>query len=659
MKSLSALIIWFALAVGAVAAQTPPVTVSDQFYNAIRSGDIGQLQALLKNGADVNAKERRGGATPLMHAAAFGSEEAMTLLIDKGADVNARSAGNATALMWAVGDIAKVRLLVARGADVNAVSESGRSALLLAAMSDRSAEVVRLLLSRKADPHVVDVEQATTLVAATVGGDNDTIRQLVQAGVNVNAGNRLGVTPLMNAAATGNLDAVRLLITRGANVNAVSGPPGEKVKNGTIALGQFTPLILASAYGPVAVVKALLDAGADINAAEARGMTALMYASATDHGDPEIAKMLLARGADVRIKTPQGETAADWAQKSGATPVLALLQAAGGTAAPMPAHGAPDPAPTTLSRSVARGVGLLERMSGTFFVNGACGACHAQNITDIATMAARKRGVRIDEPAAAQRAGGASAAFSATATRLLERFDGPALDILLYTLAGFAASAHAPDRATDALVYNVAAQQMRDGRWQQGGVPRPPIEDGDFSRTALGIRALKVYGLPARDAEMKDRIQRAASWMRSAKPRTAEDRAFRLLGLSWGGADAGTLQRAARDILATQREDSGWGQRDEMASDAYATGLSIYALLESGALQPSNPAVQRGVNYLILSQRADGSWFVRSRSPKFQPYFDGGFPYGQDQWISSMATGWATAALASAITSVDGVTALR
>jgi hypothetical protein len=38
---------------------------------------------------------------------------------------------------------------------------------------------------------------------------------------------------------------------------------------------------------------------------------------------------------------------------------------------------------------------------------------------------------------------------------------------------------------------------------------------------------------------------------------------------------------------------------------------------------------------------------VRSRSPKFQPYFEGGFPYGQDQWISSMATGWATAALAS------------
>jgi hypothetical protein len=42
---------------------------------------------------------------------------------------------------------------------------------------------------------------------------------------------------------------------------------------------------------------------------------------------------------------------------------------------------------------------------------------------------------------------------------------------------------------------------------------------------------------------------------------------------------------------------------------------------------------------------------VRSRSPKFQPYFDGGFPYEHDQWISSMATGWATAAIAN---SLDG-----
>ena len=60
-------------------------------------------------------------------------------------------------------------------------------------------------------------------------------------------------------------------------------------------------------------------------------------------------------------------------------------------------------------------------------------------------------------------------------------------------------------------------------------------------------------------------------------------------------------------------------------------------------------AFQRGVKYLLSTQHADGSWYVRSRAPKFQPFFESGFPYGHDQWISSMATGWAAAALVMTI----------
>jgi ankyrin repeat protein len=639
-------------------AQVPDLDLADQFYKAVRGSDRAHVEQLLQNGADVNLRDRRGGATPLMYAAALGSLDTMTLLIDKGADVNARSTGGATALMWAATDLAKIRLLLDRGADVNAVSERGRTVLLLAAMSDRSAEIVRLLLSRRADAHTIDKEGTSTLLAATFGNDTATIRQLVEAGANVNAANVFG-TPLMNAASQGNYGAVKLLLGRGANVNAVSAPPGQQVKNGTIALGAFTPLILASAFGPSNVVKALVDAGADVNAKEARGMTPLMYSATTDHGDIAIARMLIARGADPRVKTPEGETALDWAQKSGATPIVALLQRGGAKAAPMPSHEIPEPAPTTPRSALERSVRLLERASGTFFVNSACGACHAQNVTDFAVTAARKAGVTIDDAAAARRSSGAAATFGSTAPRLFERFDGPALDILLFTLGAFAAAGHPADRATDALLFNVSAQQQRDGRWHSGGVPRPPIEDGDFSRTALAVRALAVYGLPGRQAEMNERLQRAVAWLRSSTPLTAEDRGFRLLGLSWGGSDASTRQRAARDIMALQRPDGGWSQREEMASDAYATGLTLYALTESGSLPGSSPAVQRGTQYLLSTQRADGSWFVRSRSPKFQPYFEGGFPYGHDQWISSMATGWATAALATGMKDGNSITVLR
>ena len=119
------------------------------------------------------------------------------------------------------------------------------------------------------------------------------------------------------------------------------------------------------------------------------------------------------------------------------------------------------------------------------------------------------------------------------------------------------------------------------------------------------------------------------------------------MGLAWAGSSADAIRRAASELVATQRADGGWGQREEMTTDAYATGLAMFALRESGALTATAAAVQKGSKYLLSTQRADGSWYVPSRSPKFQPYFEGGFPYGPDQWISSMATGWATAALAS------------
>ena len=69
---------------------------------------------------------------------------------------------------------------------------------------------------------------------------------------------------------------------------------------------------------------------------------------------------------------------------------------------------------------------------------------------------------------------------------------------------------------------------------------------------------------------------------------------------------------------------------------------------EASGLTDAHVAYRRGAQFLMASQAADGSWHVASRAPKFQPYFEGGFPYGHDQWISEMATGWASIALALA-----------
>jgi hypothetical protein len=86
-------------------------------------------------------------------------------------------------------------------------------------------------------------------------------------------------------------------------------------------------------------------------------------------------------------------------------------------------------------------------------------------------------------------------------------------------------------------------------------------------------------------------------------------------------------------------------QSATLASDAYATGQALVALRESGVLKTSDTAYRKGAQFLIRTQLEDGSWYVRSRSITFQPYFESGFPHGHDQFISAAATNWAAMAL--------------
>jgi Squalene-hopene cyclase C-terminal domain len=136
--------------------------------------------------------------------------------------------------------------------------------------------------------------------------------------------------------------------------------------------------------------------------------------------------------------------------------------------------------------------------------------------------------------------------------------------------------------------------------------------------------------------------------LRAADPRTTEDRNMQVLGLKWANADGAAIERRVNELKALQHSDGGWAQTPELGSDAYATGQTLFALHESGVPE-SDPVYRRGVAYLLRTQLDDGSWHVSSRAPKFQPYFQSGFPHDHDQWISASATAWATMSLAYAV----------
>jgi len=616
----------------------------DTLYSAIRSNDLGRIKSVVATDS-VNRAGAEGpdGLTPLMVAAEAGSLEAMKLLIDHGADVNARNTAGSTALMWSVTDPNKVRLLLDHGADVNVVARSGRTALIIASFANPSAEVVRMLLAKGAKVDVMDQRKVTPLNAATFGNDTATIRLLLDASADINTADTfIGLTPLINASGNRNLEAVKLLLAKGANVNAVSKTQDlPRIQTGTVEFGGWTPLLMSVPFGPTEIVKTLIDAGAKVNVQDYRGFSPLMLAAANDHANPETVRLLLASNADTQPKTRAGETASDWAAKFADPAVVGLINGASRPAkSGVPNSAAPPDAKTAIQRSVS----LLEKTNTQFFAKAACFSCHEQPAASFAVGAARSKGITIDEKAATERAAQLTSGLNASQLEGAAPLGGA--DNNLYLAEALVRISYPADHKTDILAANLAAYQGGDGGWHLPGYARSPLQDNDFSRTAMAVRALKIYGTPGRANEMKQRIGRAKQWLLRANPVTTEDFDMRLNGVAAAGASAAELRKLADPILAKQRPDGGFAQRDTLPSDAYATGMTLWSLANAGVIKTSDEVYRKGVAFLLSTQAADGSWHVSSRATKFQIYFESGFPYGQDQWISTMATGWAAAALA-------------
>jgi hypothetical protein len=296
---------------------------------------------------------------------------------------------------------------------------------------------------------------------------------------------------------------------------------------------------------------------------------------------------------------------------------------------------------------VEAAVPLLQQTAETFFAKSGqgCVSCHHQSLPALALQLTRERGFRVDEKKAKLQAEATQRLLAGRRERLLQGMGVADQLDASYWLLGLAAAGVARNETTDALVHYLTLKQAPDGRWRTT-LSRPPANDSDFTATALAVRGLRLFAPPGRREEIAGRIGKARAWLRSATPQTTEDRALHLFGLKWSGAPTEDLDQAAAALLAQQREDGGWGQLASLPSDAYATGQTLVALQQAAAVSVTSPAYRRGVEFLLKSQQADGSWLVESRSLAVQPYFETGFPYGRSQFISCFATSWATMALA-------------
>lgn len=326
-------------------------------------GDYSAAQALLKKGADPNA--RVSGTwlnyTPLLQAVAENHLEVAELLLDWGADPYLESENHCHAIVYAGHKNGEkiLQLLLARGVPIDFRNSEGSTAVERLVASSGSAEDLDVLFKLGADPNQKTRTGGRLLNRAVHLRNVDAIRTLIRVGAEINARDEDGRTALINAAdySYESLPLAKILVEAGAEINAqdLNGSTallyavgaGENIYIYLIAQGAdvnlatrdgFTPLMKAAKECALDRMRLLIERGADVCARMKDGGTAVHLAAgntprAWDEGGEtvmhrdqlEMITLLQEKGADLEARTAEGRSALHFAAESGYASVLQLL----------------------------------------------------------------------------------------------------------------------------------------------------------------------------------------------------------------------------------------------------------------------------------------------------------------------------------------------
>jgi ankyrin repeat protein len=631
----------------------PPNPKAVALVDTLRTGDIAAFLKAVETEPMLLNERGPEGSTPFMYAVLYTDTATLGRLLKLGADPNKRNDVAATALMWAARDLKKTRLLVQHGADVNARSDDRRTSLMIAARRPGATPIVKYLLDHGANPNPNSrpIAESSPLMEALTSGDEKTVELLIRRGADAKAVGEWG----LNMAVTLGMDkGLELLAAQITDTNVYS-----------MALGMTT------VFGDLKAVRLMLDHGADVNGVDPTGRTPLMYAAISDLMPVDVIELLIQRGANVNAVNKHtkagdaGLTVLDIARLNGDTPVVQVLQKHGAKEGSTTSETLKPRRENNLRKAVQDSVPLLQRTDALFAKNSGCTSCHNNSMEAMAVGLAKQRGIHVDDTCASDQVQVNLQVLQAKRDWMHQGYSFVAVGenfsdfVLGYQLVGLHAQHCPPDLNTDAAAMLIQSRQKSNGEWPYPrSDTRPPICLNYITQTTLAMRALQLYAPQVERAKFEKSVRLAAAWLAKAKAINNDDRAWRLTGLAWAGLDKVATQKAMQEVLASQRSDGGWSDIPSLPSGPYATGLSLVALHNAG-LAVSDPAYQRGVQYLLKTQQEDGSWYARTRALAFQPYFDAGFPHTYDQWISAAATSWATMALALALPDGGAITASR
>lgn len=194
-------------------------------HDAARKGDANKIKALLQGDPKLVADRDKNGDTPLHLAALHGQLAAAQVLIDAGADVNAKNNYGA----FTPGDLGNVfasnnhrdpvTLLNVHGIDTRDM-KNGYTPLDLCLFASRHKELMQLLIAKGADVNAQASSGATPLFFAVLRDQPDDVKFLIDKGANVNLPDAYGDTILDAALQLQYGSMIQILVDHGADVNA-------------------------------------------------------------------------------------------------------------------------------------------------------------------------------------------------------------------------------------------------------------------------------------------------------------------------------------------------------------------------------------------------------------------------------------------------------